>query len=184
MTYGCSAPKKIISSTAETLTSSEKQSEAASSELYNFADTTKKQEVEVTYFKIKFYPPDDSPVAIPDDPAFPENLLGSTGSSNPKKPPNRKGAVKSIEGYTVIAKSQQSGVNKSNENTQVSRNAEKNEDISRQAEVKEQPAPDPYRWRYILAIVISVILAGVGAYFVFRKAKLITGLISVVKKLF
>jgi hypothetical protein len=46
---------------------------------------------------------------------------------------------------------------------------------------KEQPAPAPYRWRYIFAIVISVIL---GAYFVFRKTKLIAGLASVVRKLF
>jgi hypothetical protein len=39
-------------------------------------------------------------------------------------------AIKSIEGYTVKAKSEQSGVNESKGNTQVNWNAEKNEDIN------------------------------------------------------
>jgi hypothetical protein len=183
---GCHTPKKIVSSTAESVISNEKQNEATNSETYNFADTTKKQDVEINYFKIEFYPPrpDDRPDTIPDNPTFPENMLGNIGGSNPNKPPNNKGAIKSIEGYKVKAKSEQSGVNESKENTQVNRNAEKNEDINRQTEIKEQPAPDPYRWRYIFAIIVSVILAGVGAYFALGKTKLITDLVSFVKKLF
>jgi hypothetical protein len=183
---GCHTPKKIVSSTAEIVTGNEKQNEATGSETYNFADTTKKQDVEINWFKIEFYPPgpDDKPDTIPNNPASLENSLGNIGGSNPKKPPNDKGAIKSIEGYTVKVKSEQSGVNESKENTQVNRSVEKNGEINRQTEIKEQPAPDPYRWRYILAIIVSVILAGIGAFFALRKNKLIITLISFVKKLF
>lgn len=180
---GCRTPQKIISSTTETITSSEKQSEAASSEIHNFADTTKKQEVEVTYFKIEFYPPyDDNPGAIPDDPAFLENLSGSTGSSSPKKPPNSKGAIKSIEGYTVSAKIEQSSVSESKENTQVTRNSEKSEDISRQAEINEQPAPDPYRWRYIFWIIVLII--AIITYFSLRKKGIVAAIVSFFTSIF
>ncbi|MDR0420283.1 MAG: hypothetical protein LBH30_02355 [Prevotellaceae bacterium] len=183
---GCHTSKKIVSSTAETITSSETQYESTSSETYNFADKTKKQDIEINYFKIEFYPPgpDDNPDTITNNSTFPENLLSNIGSSNPNKPPNNKGSIKSIEGYIVKEKIEQSGVNESTEIAQVNRNTEKNEDINRQDEIKEQPAPDPYRWRYILAIIVLVILAGIGAYLALWKTKPIIALISFVKKLF
>jgi hypothetical protein len=163
LSFGCRTPKKIVGSTSETITGNEKQSETASSETYNFADTTKKQDVEINWFKVDFYPPEteDRPETIPDNSTL--NLLDNIGSSKQKKPPNNKGAIKSIEGYTVKAKSEQAGVNESRENAQVNKKAEKNEDINRQAEIKEQPAPDPYRWRYIFYIL--VLLAAVLLYF-------------------
>ncbi|MDR1459387.1 MAG: OPT/YSL family transporter [Bacteroidales bacterium] len=184
---GCRTPQKITNRLAESVTGNERQNEATSSETYNFADTTKKSDVEVNYFKIEFYPPagpEDKADMIPDNSTLPEALSSNTGSKNPSKPPDNKGAIKSIEGYTVKAKSEQSGVNESKENTQVNRNAEKSEDINRQAETVEQPAPDPYRWRYILGIVIVVILATVGVYFGFRKSKIVVSIISFLKNLF
>jgi cobalamin biosynthesis Mg chelatase CobN len=182
---GCRTPQKIMSNTKEAITSNEKQNEATSSETYNLADTTKKQDVEINYFKIEYYPPGpDKPETIPDNSILPENLLSNTGNKNPNKPPNAKGAIKSIEGYTVKAKSEQSGVNESKKNAQVNRNAEKNEDVNRQAEIKEQPAADPYRWRYILGIVIVVALAGAAVYFGFRKSKFVVSIVSFLKNLF
>jgi hypothetical protein len=160
----CRTPQKTVSRMVETVISAEMQNEAARSETYNFTDTTKKQDVEINYFKIEFYPPDDKTDTMPDNSSFPD-----------------KGAIKSIEGYTVKAKSEQSGVNESKEKAQVTRNTEKNGDINRHVEIREQPAPDPYRWRYILAIII---LVGGGAYFALRKTKLITTPVSFVKKLF
>jgi hypothetical protein len=185
-TSGCHTPKKIVSNTAETVTSNETQNEATSSEIYNFADTTKKQDVEINYFKIEFYPPspDDKPDTIPDNSIFSENLLGNIGNSNPKKPPDNKGAIKSIEGYTAKAKGEQSGVSESKKNTQTNRNAEKNEGVNRKTEIKEQPAPDPYRWRYILGICIAVVLTGTGLYFGFRKTKIVKAVVTFFKKIF
>jgi hypothetical protein len=183
---GCRTPQKIVSNTKEAITSNEKQNEATSSEIYNFADTTKKQGVEINYFKIEFYPPgpDDKPDTIPDKPAFPENLLGNIGGSNPKKPPNNKGAIKSIEGYTVKAKSEQSGIAEEKSNTVTNKEAEINADITRAAEVTEQPAPNLHRWRYILGICIVVALAGTGLYFGLRKTKAVKAIVTFFKKLF
>ena len=44
----------------------------------------------------------------------------------------------------------------------------------------EQPAADPYRWRYILAILIIVIVAGVWL----SKTKVGNTVISFIKKIF
>ena len=33
-----------------------------------------------------------------------------------------------------------------------------NTDITKSEKIIEQPAPDPYRWRYIFGIVVSIIL--------------------------
>ncbi|MDR1584835.1 MAG: hypothetical protein LBS07_01500 [Prevotellaceae bacterium] len=155
----CRIPQKLTTShTTEAIISNEKQNETTSREIYNFADTTKKQGVEINYFKIEFYPQDGpSHQDTTDNIVLPDAILSNIGSSNPDKPPNNKGAIKSIEGYTVTAKSEQSGVNESKKNTQVNKNAEKNEDINRQAEITEQPAPDPYRRRYNILIIIFLI---------------------------
>jgi hypothetical protein len=183
---GCRTPQKITSHTMETVISNEKQNEATSSETYNFADMTKKQDVEINYFHIEFYPPTvpTEPDTIPDNSTFPENPLGNMGNSNPKKPPDNKGAIKSIEGYTVKAKGEQSGVSESKKNTQTNQDTEKNNVINKQAETKEQPAPDPYRWRYILGICIAVVLAGIGLYFGLQKTKAVKAIVTFFKKIF
>jgi amino acid transporter len=48
----------------------------------------------------------------------------------------------------------------------------------------EQPAPDPYRWRYILGIVISVISVGFVAYYGLRKTKVVNSIITFLKNIF
>jgi len=183
---GCNAPKKIAGNTRESIINNEKQNEAINSETYNFADTTKKQDVEINYFKIEYYPPwqDEKPDTMPDNSIFPENLLSNSGNKNPKKPPGNKGAIKSIEGYTVNAKNKQAGVNGNKENKQVNRNTEKNENINRQSEIKEQSAEDPYRWRYIFGTLILVVIIGIGGYFLLRKSKFVISIVSFLKNLF
>jgi hypothetical protein len=185
---GCHTPKKIAGSTTENIKSNEKQNEATSSEIYSFADTTKKSGFEINYFKIGFYPPagqDDNPNPIPDNFILPEGLSGNEGRNPIIKPPNAKqGGIKSIEGYTIKAKSEESGINESQKNSTVNRYEEKNDDINRQAETKEQPAADPYRWRYILGIVIVIALAAAAVYFGFRKSKIVVSVISFLKNLF
>jgi len=53
-----------------------------------------------------------------------------------------------------------------------------NTDITKSEKIIEQPAPDPYRWRYIFGIVVSIILLGIVAYFVFRKTKIVILIIT------
>jgi hypothetical protein len=151
----CLSPRKIASNETESATIYEKQSEAISSETYNFADTTKKNAVEVSYLKIEYYPPELD--AIPDKSILPDALQ------------SKQGAIKSIEGYTVKATSKKSGISESKENTLTNRSEERSGNISIQTEVNEQPAADPYRWRYVLGISILVVLVGIFAYFKIRK---------------
>ncbi|KAA6303108.1 MAG: hypothetical protein EZS26_000711 [Candidatus Ordinivivax streblomastigis] len=183
---GCHTPKKLVSNTKENITTNEKQNEVTSSETYNFADTTKKSDVEVNYFKIEFYPPavpDEEANAPPNNSILPEGVKSNVGNTNRSKPPNQ-GAIKSIEGYTIKAKSEEAGINESQESSTVNRNEEKNEDINKQVDIKEQPAADPYRWRYIFGIVIIVALLAVGIYFVFRKSKFVISVMSFLKAFF
>ncbi|MDR1563108.1 MAG: hypothetical protein LBS54_08545 [Dysgonamonadaceae bacterium] len=56
--------------------------------------------------------------------------------------------------------------------------------INTSESLSEQPAPNPYRWRYILGIIISIVLFVVGMYFTLWRTKPIISLISFVKKLF
>jgi hypothetical protein len=180
----CHTPKKIVSNTKETVTSNEKQSEATISETYNFADTTKKRDVEINYFKIEFYPPagpDDTTNTIPDNFVLPEALLSNVNNNNIKKPPNTKGGIKSIEGYTITDKSKQSGINKSKESAQVKKQAEKSGNVRKTAEIKEQPAADPYRWRYIFGIAA---LTAAAVFFLLRKSGILTKIISFFLSLF
>jgi uncharacterized membrane protein YkgB len=75
-------------------------------------------------------------------------------------------------------------LDESQEKTAVNRNEEKNEDINKQIDIKEQPAADPYRWRYIFGIVIVIALLAVGIYFTSRKSKFVSSIISFLKAFF
>jgi hypothetical protein len=144
---GCRTPQKITSQATETI----KTNEAITSETSFLVDTTKKTNTEITYYKIEFYPPQ------PDAKLIPDSILPTNESIQGVKTNNR--AIKSIESYTVKIEDEESGVTESKENRQ----EEIMRDINRQEEINEQPAPDAYRWRYILGIVI--ILAALLVYF-------------------
>ncbi|MDR0602763.1 MAG: hypothetical protein LBG80_00490 [Bacteroidales bacterium] len=170
---GCNSPKKIVSSTTENIKTSEKQNEVSSTESYSFVDTTKKDNVEINYYKIEFYPPD----MIPDTTPEPDNVFNSVTKS-----PNA--AVKSIESYTVKTNTQQSGVNEEKSNTTTNKDLETNTDISQSETITEQPAADPYRWRYIFGIIVTSVLLIIIAYFGLRKTKFISCAITFLKKMF
>jgi len=188
---GCKSTKKIASNTRENIQASEKQNEVSITESYSFIDTTKKAGLEISYYKIEFYSPvgpSEPDRTIPDNPTFPFGINNNIEGSNPKsKPPNtgnEKGAIKSIEGYTIKAASEETGINEEKSNIIINKDAEKNIDIDRVAKVTEQPAPDLYRWRYILGICIIVALAGTGLYFGLRKTKVVKAIITFLKKVF
>ncbi|MDR1416566.1 MAG: hypothetical protein LBJ57_03995 [Prevotellaceae bacterium] len=184
---GCLSPKKIASSATESAASSEKQSEAASSEAHSFTDAAKKSDVEVSYFKIEFYPPaemDGSPSAAPDDAALPESPLTGVGCGDLKNSPRGKAAIKSIEVYTAKAKSEEAGVSESEASAHSSWGREESEDVNRHTEAEEQPSADPYRWRYIFWIVLVLALAAAGIYFWLRKSKLFVSIALFLKNLF
>jgi len=184
---GCHTPKKIASNITENIKTSEQYNEATTTETYSFVDTTKKSGLEINYYKIEFYPPagpSEPDGTIPDNPIFPFSINNNTEGSNPKSKPPNAGAIKSIEGYTIKATDEQTGINEETSNITTNKDAEINTDITRAAKVTEQPAPDPYRWRYILGICIIVALAGIGLYFGLRKTKVVMAIVAFFKKIF
>lgn len=131
--FGCSSKKKA----SETEKHYSKQAE--SSEVENVStqlrvDTTKTLDIEINYTKVTFFDPDEG------------------------KPPD---AIKQIESWTLKDKDTKRGVSDSAvNNTKQSKGSELiQEDISENN--KEEPAPDPYKWRYIFYIIVSLIIVGI-----------------------
>jgi hypothetical protein len=183
---GCHTPKKLESNTTENIKISEKQNEVNTTETYSFVDITKKQGFEINYYKIEFYQPagPNETDAIPDNVVLPKGVNNIAGSIPTNKPPPGKGAIKSIEGYTIKAGSEQTGINEEKSNTTNNKDVENNTDITKNEEITEQTAADPYRWRYIFGIVIIIALSAVGLFFGFRKSKVVVSIVSFFKKLF
>jgi len=184
---GCHTSKKIASNITENIKTSGQYNEATTTETYSFVDTTKKSGLKIKHYKIEFYPPtgpSKPDETIPDNPIFHFGINNNTEGSNPKSKPPNVGAIKSIEGYTIKATDEQTGINEETSNITTNKDAEINTDITRTAKVTEQPAPDPYSWRYILGICIIVALAGIGLYFGLRKTKVVIAIVTFFKKIF
>jgi hypothetical protein len=162
----CRMPKKIATATTENVTVQEKQHQTGITESYTFVDTTKKTGYEISYLKVEFYKPD----TISKDTAV------TIISKNPE--------IKSIEKITVKATEETARVSLISDNNIVETNTDYNAEIYMTTETIEQPAADPYRWRYIFAICITILIAGIGAYFVLRKTTFVTTIISFVRKMF
>lgn len=187
---GCATTRKLKSNIQETTKVEEKRTEVVTGEVTTFVDTTKKEGLEITYTKIEFYPPvSDLYTEIPNDEengvvGGAEEVIGKEPFPKAKEPPNKRGAVKSIEKYTVKQNKETAGTTKAEEKTQATSTEEIVTDISTDEVITEAPAPDPYRWRYILAIIIIVLVAGTAVCFWLRKTKVITTIVSLIKKLF
>ena len=182
----CHTLKKIASNTTETVKIREQQNEVSTTETYSFVDTTKKSGTEISYYKIEFYPPagPTAPNTIPNKTVFPEGINYS-GSNPTTKPPNAgKGAIKSIEGYMIKAASEQTGRAEEIKGETTNKTAQNNTDITKTEKITEQPAPDPYRWRYVFGIVVAIILIGAIAHFGLRKTKIVVSIITFLKKIF
>jgi cobalamin biosynthesis Mg chelatase CobN len=186
---GCRTPQKIISNTTESIKTSEQHNETSTAESYSFVDTTKKAGFEINYYRIEFYPPEGP--AKPDTTPNKDNIVPEGAKADTKQPTAGKAkadtkqpAIKSIEGYTVKSISEENGVTEEKSNTATTKDAENNTDINKDAEITEQPAPDPYRWRYILGILVLVVVVGIVAYFKLKKTKIIGKIVVFLKKLF
>lgn len=175
---GCSTPRKLVSSTKEAAKVEEKRTEATTGEVTHFVDTTKKNGVEVTYTKVEFFPPgaksEQAPATEP-APGAADNI-----DRTPKRPANTQGAIKSIESYTVKQNTEAAGVTKDEEKTQTTKAEEINTDTDKVTDVTEKPAPDPYRWRYILAILVVLVVV----FLWLRKKNVFAGIAAFVRRLF
>lgn len=178
---GCSSPKNLTSSTKETGKTEEKRSEVTTGEISSFIDSTKTAGLEVKYFKIEFYPPEEQPENTGPEPGK-EPTAGNTNNEpkpTNKKPPD-KGAIKSIEGLVISSSSEEKGVTETQEKNTSQKEEEINTDNTLEENIEEETAEDPYKWRYIFGTLIAIIIICIAGYFLLRKTKLF----GLIKKLF
>lgn len=178
---GCSTPRKLAANTKEAGKVEEVRSETSAGDILQYVDTTKREGVEITYTKIEFYPPDVSkpiitPASEPEPKQEPANLEDKKVEPTPKKkqPPNEQGAIKSIEQYTVKHDTEDRGISASVESIASEKEEEIITDSSLETNFTEETAEDPYKWRYILGIILAITVIGVAGYFTIRKSKVAT----------
>lgn len=188
---GCSTPRKLAGSTIEAGKVEEVRSETSAGDILQYVDTTKREGVEITYTKIEFYPPGTiqptaTPATEPEATPEPANLEDKKVEPTPKKkqPPNEQGAIKSIEQYTVKHDTEDRGISASVESIATEKNEAINTEFEKEEAITEEPAADPYRWRYILAIIVILLVVGVVGYFWLRKTNIFLRVASFFKKLF
>lgn len=182
---GCSAPRKLAGAAKETQQVEEKRAEANRSEESLSVDTTKRTGVEVTYTKVEYYPPgpNDNSQYEEEPTKEPEGMKQDNKkplSNDSKKPPNKNGPVKSIEQYTYKQTAEEAGVTKQDNKTEGTFDEEVNANKTAEEETTEEPAADPYRWRYILGILI----VGAIIFVLIAKSKVFAILRSFFRKLF
>lgn len=188
---GCSTPRKLIASKEEKTKVDQSTKETNTGTSSTFVDTTKTDGVEITYTKIEYYPPETNrePTPEPEGQVTPGKTNRPEGnrSKEPtpaKKQPPNKGPIKSIEQLTIKQNSEEKGVSQSQEANATAKEEITTTDIDKKEANTEQPAADPYRWRYILAILVIVIVAGTVVYFCLRKTKVGITVTSFIKKIF
>lgn len=188
---GCSTPRKLIASKEEKTKVDQATKETNTGTSSTFVDTTKTDGVEITYTKIEYYPPEANrePTPEPEGQVTPGKTNRPEGSRSKeptpaKKQPPNKGPIKSIEQLTIKQNSEEKGVSQSQEANASAKEEVTTTDIDKKEANTEQPAADPYRWRYILAILVIVIVAGTVVYFWLRKTKVGITVTSFIKKIF
>lgn len=188
---GCASPRKLASKTKEKTNVEEKRTETTAGEIFHRVDTTKTEGVEITYTKIEFFPPE------PDKQEIKPDTIAMGGPSNPvadtpknrtkepkeKRPPDttgKRGAIKSIDSYTMKQKSEAAGVTQTEQKEGATKTEEVNTDSDTETDVTEEPAADPYRWRYIFGILLLLAVA----FFFLRKTKVFRAVAALFRKLF
>ena len=188
---GCSTPRKLIASKEEKTKVDQATKETNTGTSSTFVDTTKTDGVEITYTKVEYYPPETNRESTPEPEGQvtpgktnrPEGNRSKEPTPAKKQPPN-KGPIKSIEQLTIKQNSEEKGVSQSQEANASAKEEVTTTDTDKKEANTEQPAADPYRWRYILAILVIVIVAGTVVYFWLRKTKVGITVTSFIKKIF
>ena len=179
----------------------ENTAEAQVTDATSIIDAIMSSATEITYTKVEYFPP----LELPDLPQrqdteaaaaeVPEKTQVRKPEASQAKPPDApQGAIKSIETYAIkhgetakAIKKDSTYIDTKKEGT-TKAETEVQEDVTTETEVQEdvstEPAKDPYRWRYILGIVIILAVVLIGAYFVLRKSKILGGILATIRKIF
>jgi hypothetical protein len=160
----CASTRKASRDVKETVLDSTSTNAAVSEKTNKAIDTTRTQTGEIIITEIEFFPPGDADNG--DSTGFQVgnagNILADVNLSDGRV--KNAGAVKRIKQTHIKTKDERKGT--SNENTEKA-------EIKSNANVKRrdldehkfsEPAPDPYRWRYIAFIVAAILAVMVLLY--------------------
>lgn len=154
----CASTRKASRDVKETVLDSTSTNAAVSEKTNKTIDTTRTQTGEIIITEIEFFPPGDADNG--DSTGFQVgnagNILADVNLSDGRV--KNAGAVKRIKQTLIKTKDERKGT--SNENTEKAE-TKSNANVKRR-DLDEhkfsEPAPDPYRWRYI-AFIVAAILA-------------------------
>lgn len=179
----------------EAVTSTENTTETQVTDATNLIDAIKSSATEVTYTKVEYYPPSEDSNQQEGEKAdtaaaeVPEGIQ----VNKPKPSQVNRGAIKSIETYTLKHGETAQSIKKDSTHIDVKKEGTTEaeavvaEVVTAETEVQEEvvvePAKDPYRWRYILGIVITLAVILLSA-FVLRKSNFFGRIGRILKWLF
>jgi hypothetical protein len=141
MPYGCCAPKKTTSVQSEQIAINEARDVVKVFDVYEVIDTSRLHTSTIHYYRIQYRPDSDS--------------LGLQ-------------LIDYIEGFTVSNVDEQTNIHATHSIDSIAKVEDRHINIVREETTSVEPAPDPYRWRYILGIVIGILIAGVMLWLKFR----------------
>ena len=129
----------------------------ANTHVERFVDTTRFENGKVTITEIDFF--DDAPGFVPDTAAH-GDVVKHRGTSATLPKVGSFTGVKKMKQTTIERDVVQKGESWQNEESQSSSYQANNRREESAVEVEAQPAPDPYKWRYIfyLSVVLLIVL--------------------------
>ncbi len=152
---------------SEVTTSEKKRSDKIENEktyLETKIDTSRLDNLEVTYTRIEFFDPARNSKEYKSGPESEEGNTDSIEESAPTskvvKPPG-KGSVKSIESWTIKKTKEDKGQSASTSISDKNKKESEAVDNDTTSTNQESPAPDPYRWRYLfytLVLIVGVLI--------------------------
>jgi len=148
--FGCSTTKKATKTSESIQLSSESQeSQFSSSE--KFIDTTKTESGKITITEIEFYPPtvNNEPTGSNDKPKTNVSRLSLPNVGNIDN-----AAIKSIKQTTIESESETKGESNESSSTTSIKNEAVVGNTEKTVMINEEPALDPYKWRYIFYILL------------------------------
>lgn len=168
----CGTTRKASESRQTSYIDSMTVQQVETKDLSKIIDTTRTEHGKVTITEIEFFPPpppileDAKPRKLEDSPKKVEN----TDESKPTKTADVempgvgkvKGAVKSIKQTVIESDVEEKGESKESEKQEQCKSEANAIREESDIQLKESPAPDPYRWRY--AFYLSLLCVAVLLY--------------------
>lgn len=119
-----------------------------SGQVSRYVDTTKTEKGDISIIEVEFYPGSAKQDSVDQSPGkIPVIQNGTTKIS---------GSIKSAKITTIKKEAENKGVSK----TDSTFNKSSTQNVDKAMSTSKEPAKDPYRWRWILGIIIVVALIG------------------------